>query len=129
MRAKSGDAGLAKRVKELREKYNITQEKLAELADISLPLVQKIENTSLYGSKKTHEKLAKTLGVSVAYLVYGDEEQKEDEEEDPLAILLEGDPTLKVMLSVDDLKNMPMASKRAIAAIIRAELENMRNSK
>lgn len=73
MRTKSGDAALAKRIKELRDRSGITQDKLAELADVSLPLIQKIENASLYGSKKTHDKLAKVLGVSASYLIYGTE--------------------------------------------------------
>src|SRR5690348_8028366 len=73
MRANSGDKELAERIKQLRRKSNLTQEQLAENANVSLPLIQKIERGATYGSKFTHEKLAMALGVSVAYLIYGED--------------------------------------------------------
>ncbi|MBN9386551.1 MAG: helix-turn-helix transcriptional regulator, partial [Chloroflexi bacterium] len=75
MRAKSGDINFANRIKILRKDLNLTQEKLAEKADITLPLLQKIENASILGSRITHQKLADALGVSVTFLVYGEKEK------------------------------------------------------
>lgn len=73
MRPKTGSEILAKNIKRLRRKYGLTQEQLAEKADISLPLLQKIENVAVLGSMATHEKIAKVLEVSVSNLVYGDD--------------------------------------------------------
>jgi transcriptional regulator with XRE-family HTH domain len=76
-RDKTGDLDLAKRLKELRgSKWS--QEKLAEEADISLPLLQQMERGVTFGSKKTHAKLAGVLGVTVSYLVYGNDYQTLD---------------------------------------------------
>lgn len=72
MEIKKGDTGLASRVKDLREtKLKISQEKLAELAGIALPTLQKIEQGAQFGRSDTHKKLAHALGVTVSYLVYG----------------------------------------------------------
>lgn len=73
MRSNSGDKDLAERIKRLRKDKNITQEQLAESANVSLPLIQKIERGATFGSKFTHEKLAKALGVNVSYLIYGEQ--------------------------------------------------------
>lgn len=75
MRINSGDKNLADRIKQIRREKNLTQEQLAELANVSLPLIQKIERVATFGSKNTHEKLANALGVSVQFLLFGTEEK------------------------------------------------------
>lgn len=122
MRTKTGSSQLAARVKKLREVRDLSQEKLSELAGISMALLQKIEYGERFGRKDTHEKLAKALGVTVAYLVYGDEE--ESDESDPLRFI--EDEGLKAWFSAN-IDNLSPAAKRHIAAIIRDEAEQMRN--
>lgn len=51
-------------IKEYRKKKKITQEKLAELLDISPRQLQRIENGSSETSLKTLKKLIKVLGIS-----------------------------------------------------------------
>jgi len=55
---------LGKKIRELREKYNYTQEELSELADIDYKYIQKIEGKKPPALKiDTIEKLAKALKV------------------------------------------------------------------
>lgn len=51
-------------IKEYRKKKKITQEKLAELLDISPRQLQRIENGSSETSLKTLKKLIKVLDIS-----------------------------------------------------------------
>ncbi len=51
-------------IKEYRKKKKITQEKLAELLDISPRQLQRIENGSSETSLKTLKKLIKALDIS-----------------------------------------------------------------
>lgn len=51
-------------IKEYRKKRKITQEKLAELLDISPRQLQRIENGSSETSLKTLKKLIKVLDIS-----------------------------------------------------------------
>jgi transcriptional regulator with XRE-family HTH domain len=69
---RTGDPNLAERVKTLRATAKISQEELAELADVSPSMIQAIEQGTKFGSPKTHQKLATILNVSADYLTYGD---------------------------------------------------------
>jgi len=55
----------------LRAQLHLTQEELAEKAEMALPTLQKIEYGARQGTAETRQKLAKALGVTVSYLVYG----------------------------------------------------------
>jgi transcriptional regulator with XRE-family HTH domain len=60
---------LAKRIKQLRTKKGLTQERFAELADIDYKYVQRIESKNPPALKvDTIERIAKALGVSVTKL-------------------------------------------------------------
>lgn len=63
---------IGERIRQRRKALGLTQAKLAELADISLVTMQKIEYGERDGSAETHESLSRVLGVTVSYLVYGD---------------------------------------------------------
>lgn len=68
--AESSKTNLAKKVKQLREKLGLSQEKLARLADVSNNTVINIEagkqdNPTI----DTLKKVAKALGVSVEELI------------------------------------------------------------
>jgi len=55
---------LGKRIKEIRQKRNFTQEKLAEMASIEIPSLSNIENGKNYPNHETLQKIAKALGVN-----------------------------------------------------------------
>lgn len=58
---------LALRIRELREKYGYTQEKLAELADVDYKHIQLLESKHPSSSKiDTLEKLAKAFKMSLS---------------------------------------------------------------
>ena len=54
---------LGKRIKELRKKKNLTQETLAEFADIEIPSLSNIETGKNYPNHETLGKIAKALNV------------------------------------------------------------------
>ena len=54
---------LGKRIKEIRKKRGLTQEKLAELASIEIPSLSNIENGKNYPNHETLEKLSTALNV------------------------------------------------------------------
>ncbi|MBQ8458991.1 helix-turn-helix transcriptional regulator [bacterium] len=54
---------LGKRIKELRKRQHLTQEKLAELADIEIPSLSNIENGKNYPNHETLGKIANALNV------------------------------------------------------------------
>lgn len=56
------------RVKELRKKNNITQEKLAELVGIEQQQICRIENGGCFTTIETLEKMAKSLNVPIESL-------------------------------------------------------------
>lgn len=62
---------IGRRIKDLRAKLNLTQEKLAEDVDISYNYISIIENGRKSASLKTLAKISEKLGVSLDYLVFG----------------------------------------------------------
>lgn len=62
-----------KNVKQARENNNISQEKLAELTNMSLDLIKEIEENKKIPDYETIVKLAEILKCGVSYLFFGDE--------------------------------------------------------
>lgn len=56
---------LGTRIRELRRKRGLTQEKLAELAEISAPSISKIESGIYHPSEENIERIAKILDVEI----------------------------------------------------------------
>ena len=54
---------LGKRIKEIRKKQGLTQEKLAELASIEIPSLSNIENGKNYPNHETLDKISAALNV------------------------------------------------------------------
>ena len=54
---------LGKRIKEIRKRRKLTQEKLAELAGIEIPSLSNIENGKNYPNNETLEKISRALNV------------------------------------------------------------------
>jgi transcriptional regulator with XRE-family HTH domain len=54
---------LGKRIKEIRRKNGLTQEKLAEMAGIEIPSLSNIENGKNYPNHETLEKISQALAV------------------------------------------------------------------
>ena len=61
------------KIKELREKTGLSQEKLAEKLEVNLRTLQRWENNETAIRKKNAEKLADFFNVSVPYLLGYDE--------------------------------------------------------
>lgn len=79
---------LAKRLKYVRTKKGLTQEQLAQMAETSQDVIQKIENGKSLRPRNI-EKLAKALGTSPAWLQFGIEDiDKLDEESVKIALKL-----------------------------------------
>lgn len=57
-----------KNVKNLRKKYQLTQEKLAELIDIEPANISKMENGTHFPSLRTLTKLVNVLGLDISNL-------------------------------------------------------------
>ncbi len=55
---------LGKRIKEIRQRRNFTQEKLAEMASIEIPSLSNIENGKNYPNHETLQKIANALSVN-----------------------------------------------------------------
>lgn len=68
---------LSSNIRTLRGKYHLTQERLAENAEISLPYLSDIEHCKTWVSDKTLLKLAKALNTTPATLLEYDSEKKE----------------------------------------------------
>lgn len=56
------------RIKELRKEKGLTQKKLAELAGISQPYLNDLENGNRMGKQETLQRIAAPLGVTVKIL-------------------------------------------------------------
>ena len=61
---------MAKRLRQLREKYGYTQQKLSELSDIDYKHIQRLESGDPSGATiDTLEKLAKAFNISISKLL------------------------------------------------------------
>jgi transcriptional regulator with XRE-family HTH domain len=79
---------LSANIKARREALKISQEKLAELADISVQMVKRIEGRRTWVSDAMLEKLAVTLGVSAFQLLVPVSESDLNYGTAPIAALL-----------------------------------------
>lgn len=70
---------LGKRIKEIRKKRGLTQEKLAELAGIEIPSLSNIENGKNYPNNDTLEKLSDALSLRPYELYMFDYYKSKDE--------------------------------------------------
>jgi transcriptional regulator with XRE-family HTH domain len=64
---------LGQRIRDLRRKRGLTQEQLAELADLSTPYVSHLERGSKKASLAVLVRLAESLGVTVDRLLSGNQ--------------------------------------------------------
>lgn len=64
---------LGKEIRDLRRKRGLTQEQLAELADLSTPYVSHLERGSKKASMAVLVRLAESLGVTVDRLLVGNQ--------------------------------------------------------
>ncbi|MDE7157052.1 MAG: helix-turn-helix transcriptional regulator [Lachnospiraceae bacterium] len=67
-----------KRLKKLREALGYTQERMAEVLDVSVTLYKKMESGSYNISVKTLRKLKGFTGTSIDYLMFGEQKPYED---------------------------------------------------
>lgn len=73
---------IGKRIKKCRKSKKITQEKLAELIDVSSNTISLIENGNQSFMIDKLDQFAKVFNVTTDYLLYGEvEEQKEQDEQ------------------------------------------------
>ncbi len=75
---------IGERIKRLRLERNMTREKLAEEAELSVSFLYEIETGKKSFSAYTLGNLAKALDVNMDYIVYG--EMEPEAEENPLQI-------------------------------------------
>ncbi len=71
MREAKVDTG--KRLKKLRESLGYTQEKMAEVLEVSVTLYKKMENGSYNISVKSLRRLKEIFNVSIDYLMFGEQ--------------------------------------------------------
>ncbi len=64
----SGNKLFGKRIRELREKNNLTQEKLAEILDLDYQTISRIETGYYFTSYENLEKFAKAFNVEIKAL-------------------------------------------------------------
>ena len=62
---------IGKRIKNKRKELSLTQEKLAEIIDVSPSYVSEIERGTGISSLATINNIAQTLDLSLDYLIYG----------------------------------------------------------
>lgn len=60
---------VGKRIRDVRKEKKISQEKLAELANLSSPYISDIENGKVNGSLLSYYQIAKALKMSLSTLV------------------------------------------------------------
>ena len=79
---------LSANIKNRREALDISQEKLAELADVSIQTIKGIEGCRTWVSDTMLEKLAKALGVAAYQLLVPADEAVMNEDSALIAVLL-----------------------------------------
>lgn len=89
---------IGRRVKNSRRKKHLTQEKFAEIIDVSPHYIYEIERGSKSMSLYTLDSVATNLGVSTDYLLYGCISHHKDgsrKEPDELTVLVDAIPSQK----------------------------------
>jgi len=59
---------IGKRIRELRKEKNVTLEELSQKSGVALATLSRMENGKMPGTLKSHNKICKALGVSIADL-------------------------------------------------------------
>lgn len=67
---------IGQRIKNLRKENNLTQEKLAELTEISTEHLSRIETGAYRPSLSLLERIAVILGTDEQYLIFGSQDEK-----------------------------------------------------
>ena len=112
----TGDRELGYRIQNLRKQKNWSQEELADNAGVGYSTLVKIENGINFGRRETHQKIAKALEVSASYLIYG-QENEPDQEQPKIFYYLSADP------------NLSPAAKKRIEAQLRLEYQQLEEEK
>ena len=82
-------AYLSANIKARREALNISQEKLAELADVSVQMIKRIEGRRTWVSDKMLTALARVLGVASFQLLVPSSEEAASSDFTPISSLLQ----------------------------------------
>lgn len=69
---------IGNRISYIRKERGYTQEKLAELAGISIQFLSDIENNKKNMTVKTLKNIADSLNITTDYIIYGEEESNEN---------------------------------------------------
>lgn len=69
---------IGNRISHIRKERGYTQEKLAELAGISIQFLSDIENNKKNMTVTTLKKIADSLNITTDYIIYGREESDEN---------------------------------------------------
>ena len=93
---------LGTRIRELRRKRGLTQEKLAELAEISAPSISKIESGIYHPSEENIERMAKILDVEIYELYKFDKTSNAEITKDKINSLINkaNNEQLKLILKI-----------------------------
>ena len=95
---------LAANLKENRRKLGLTQEKLAEMANVSLHYISMVETCKKYPKPEMVEHLAETLGIE-SYKLFSIEDASDDPLE-RLHRLITEDVKIIVKEAVDEIKSI-----------------------
>ena len=89
---------LGQRIKELRKRKKLTQERLAELAGIEIPSLSNIENGKNYPSYETIDKLSKAFDVKPFELyLFEDCQSKEELLREMVSVMSNDEPLTRKM--------------------------------
>lgn len=69
---------IGNRISYIRKERDYTQEKLAELAGISIQFLSDIENNKKNMTVKSLKNIADSLNITTDYIIYGEEESNEN---------------------------------------------------
>lgn len=69
---------IGKNIRARRKELGLTQEKVAEMADVSTSFYSHIENGTRKAGITTFVKLSEELGISPDYIIYGIKDEKEE---------------------------------------------------
>jgi len=98
---------MAARIKARRMELKFTQERFAEMIDITANSYTRIENAFMKPSLDTLIKISVNLNISLDYLVFGNKEDKtNDIEKDMIISLLNRIDTEKLIHAKDMLENI-----------------------
>jgi len=97
---------IAERIRELRSAKNITQEKMAELVDVSYSTYMKIEHAGQNLTIKHLVNIARVLDVSTDLILFNHSENDEKLYSDLIETLQFESKMLDLKASIDDILNL-----------------------